>query len=240
MPPAAPEDGLVFPRGAANRGGVTSDAGAYPVFRSRPVATPDDDSDDESVNRRPSPRNVTSQATALATAARPRGRQSQPANMVEPRSLQSIPQLAQPPVGTVYVKSAQQDLAIVRLTVCREVAGFDDVRELDATRLHAGQKIALYAALANFQSQATREGYRTQTRSHVEIRDAAGRVVCSEPQRDAVDLCREPRHDYALAHDMTIPVDLPPGDYVLRMCIHDVLAARLAHAELPISIQGGS
>jgi hypothetical protein len=247
VPVAASEDGVVFPNRERARldedeEALTPDPDEYPTFRRPPVGRTSETRDDERGDRLRRPRIDSRQSTALASASGPPNPKPGGIQTGSLLPVAKTPRLAAPPVSAVFVSSSGRplELEISRVAVCREVVGYDEVRELDVNRLMAGQALVVYASLANFQSQAGQRGYRTHTRSTVELRNARGSVVSSDVPREAVDLYPEPRHEYALAHDFTIPSNLPPGEYVLRVDVEDVLAKRRTEAQLPIRIQGGS
>lgn len=154
----------------------------------------------------------------------------------EPVRLVNPPVLHAPPIDGRVEGGADAELAIPRIRICRQVRGFEDVVPLDAARLRQGQPVLIYATLENFHSMATSKGYRTLTLSTLEVQTADGEVLQRQPLGTAVDLAEVPRRDFFLTHLVTIPEDLPPGDYIFNLCIDDLLRHGSAHARVAVRI----
>ncbi len=107
---------------------------------------------------------------------------------------------------------------------------------LDAGKLRQGQPILIYATLENFHSMATAKGYRTLTLSTLEVQTADGGILQRQALGPAVDLTEVPRRDFFLTHLVTIPEDLPPGDYIFNLCVDDLLKHGSAHARIAVRI----
>lgn len=131
-------------------------------------------------------------------------------------------------------------LSIPQIAVCESVWAYGEFTELDPRRLAAGQTVLLYVALADFRSHAGAGGYRTQTRSTLEIRSQSSQQVVWQAVAEATDVSRVPRHEYFLTHEVAIPADLSVGEYTLSVQIDDLLSGQQARAETPIRIHGGS
>ena len=114
--------------------------------------------------------------------------------------------------------------------------GFEDVVPLDARRLRRGQPLLIYATLENFRSMATSKGYRTLTLSTLEIRKADGEVLQRQPLGTAVDLVEVPRRDFFLTHLITIPDDLPAGEYLFDLYVDDLLKHESATARVAVHV----
>jgi hypothetical protein len=156
----------------------------------------------------------------------------------EPIRLANPPRLRTPPVdGSCETRSdADRGLAIPRTLICRQVRGFEDVVPLDPRRLSRGQPLLIYATLENFRSMPTSKGYRTLTLSTLEIRTPDGEVLQRQPLGTAVDLVEIPRRDFFLTHLVTIPGDLPAGDYLLDLTVDDLLKHESAHAQIAVRV----
>lgn len=128
-------------------------------------------------------------------------------------------------------------LSIGRITVCREVRSYEDVTEIDPRSLKPGQPLLIYATLENFRSLPTAEGHRTLTLSTLEVRTASGALVTRQPLGTAADLARSPRRDYFLTHHVTIPAEMPAGEYVFTLCVYDLVGEQLSQAELPVVVR---
>jgi len=122
------------------------------------------------------------------------------------------------------------------MALCRQVRGYDDVVEIPPQQLRRGQPILVYAALDNFLSIATAKGYRTLTLSTLEILGSDGDVVLRMPLGTAVDLAEVPRQDFFLTHRVTIPENLPAGDYFFNLRIDDLQAHETSRSQLAVTV----
>jgi len=130
------------------------------------------------------------------------------------------------------------ELAISRMLLCREVRGFGDVDELQTAYLRQGQPILIYTALDSFLSVATAKGYRTLTSSVLEIQTRSGEVVLRMPLGTAIDQTESPRQDFFLTHKLTIPENLPVGDYVFDLRVEDLQSHETARARMDVAVRG--
>jgi hypothetical protein len=156
----------------------------------------------------------------------------------EPVRLADPPLLRTTPTDGGYETPSETEkgLAIGQMRICRQVRGFEDVVELDAGRLRHGQPILIYATLENFLSLATSKGYRTLTLSTLEVSTPEGEMVQRQPLGTAVDLVDVPRREFFLTHLITIPQDLPAGDYTFELCVDDLLGHASAHARIAVRV----
>jgi hypothetical protein len=157
---------------------------------------------------------------------------TQPMRIIDP------PALATPPIDGQFDgrMQAREMLVIPRIQICRQVRGFDDVVPLDARRLRRGQPILIYATLENVRSVPTSQGYRTLTLSTLEVRTSEGDLLQRQPLGTAVDLADVPRVQFFLTHLVTIPDELPPGDYTFSLCVDDLLGNGSAHARISVHV----
>lgn len=159
---------------------------------------------------------------------------AEPVRMAEP------PRLSVPPSGgdREIGDETAAGLSVSRMVLCRQVRGFDDVAEISPQQLRGGQPVLVYASIDNFLSIATSKGYRTLTLSTLEIRLPDGDVVLRMPLGTAVDLAETPRQDFFLTHRITIPENLPAGDYVLSLRIDDLQAHESSRSQLAVTVTG--
>lgn len=162
-----------------------------------------------------------------------------PAN--EPVRLTDPPVLRTTPTRPEYIRRNEpvKRLAIPRIAVCRQVRGFDDVVEVDASKLRQGLPILIYVTLENYRSMHTAKGYRTLTMSTLEVFTADGDVVQRQPLGAAEDLVDVPRRNFFLTHQITIPQDLPPGNYVFELCVDDLLGHDRTKARVAVHVMEG-
>ncbi len=148
------------------------------------------------------------------------------------------PRLSVPPSGGNAGREddSAASFSVSRMVLCRQVRGYDDVVEIHAQLLRCGQPILIYAALDNFLSIATARGYRTLTLSSLEIQRPDGDVEARMPLGTAVDLSDVPRHDYFLTHRVTIPENLPAGDYIFDLRIDDLQSRESSRSQMAVTV----
>jgi hypothetical protein len=156
----------------------------------------------------------------------------EPVRLVEPPPLHAPPIVGKAPART----DAGRGLTIPQIQICRRVNGFDDIVPLDAERLRQGQAILIYATLENFHSIATEEGYRTLTLSTLEVQRRDGRIVHHQSLGTAADVAQTPRREFFLTHLVTVPEELPPGEYIFLLSINDMLRHGRAQAQIAVRI----
>ena len=156
----------------------------------------------------------------------------------EPVRMADPPRLNIPPSEGEWGNGIEtsQRLTVSRMLLCRQVRGFDDVVEIHPQSLRRGQPILVYASLDSFLSIATTKGYRTLTLSTLEIQNSEGDVVLRMPLGTAVDLSEVPRQDFFLTHRVTVPENLPPGDYILDLRIDDLQAHESSRSQIAVAI----
>ena len=171
------------------------------------------------------------------------GNQRQVLNQSGADTMQVVdpPVLHAPPsgVGLEPRNGGPRELSIPDIRICRQVRGFDDVVAFDPQKLRQGQPILIYAELEDFHSVSTTRGYRTLTLSTLEVRTSDGEVLARQPLGTAVDLADTPRREFFLTHQLTIPDDLPAGEYVFGLCVDDLLGHSSARAELAVRVTEG-
>ncbi len=132
----------------------------------------------------------------------------------------------------------QAPLEIADLRLCRKVNGFANFEPLDASSCKAGQPLIVYCEVAGLRSRPVGDAFHSRLSSRVEllVRDG-GKPVWSQVLGTAEDQCRRRRRDYFVNYRITLPDDLPPGDYDLRLTQTDEIAARSATSGIKLTIR---
>lgn len=138
----------------------------------------------------------------------------------------------------VNALEGQAPLEVTQVHACRKVSGFSDFESIDPEMLRPGQVFLLYCELNGLQSREVDGLHRARLASRVEL-VAEGR---SAPAWQAdlsteEDRCRRRRRDFFVSYRLTVPTDLAPGRYKLRLIQTDEVAGRTAVGTLAIAIR---
>jgi hypothetical protein len=160
-----------------------------------------------------------------------------PRSPVAPAQPPEIPPTASPiPVSSPPTPA----LAIADLALCRRVRGFADIEAIPADSLKAGQPVILYCQMDGLRYEPIGSGNRFQSRltSRVElILEGQDSPVWSQDFAPAEDRCGRPRQDYYASYPLTLPFQLGPGRYQLRLIQTDLLANETVERALPVAIR---
>lgn len=99
-----------------------------------------------------------------------------------------------------------------------------------------GRQVLLYAELENLKSESTAKGYRTSWQSAYRILDESGRVVADYQYPPNEEYCRRVRRDFFIGCELSIPPQLAPGRYTLRLSVTDLLSRRTGETSIEFSV----
>jgi len=142
--------------------------------------------------------------------------------------------------GTRFVPVSHEQLsgfAIPRMALCSTVRSYENFDEINRGKLRRGQQLLIYNTLRDFSCAETQTGVRTLTRSRVEVVAADGLVVARQGLGEAPDTSRTKRRDYFLTHRFTVPNNLSPGFYTLRLAVEDVVGHQTTFKELAVRVE---
>ncbi|MBN1512224.1 MAG: hypothetical protein JXB13_09440 [Phycisphaerae bacterium] len=125
------------------------------------------------------------------------------------------------------------ELLIPDVALCTRVSTFGVYDEMDPSALvpFRANPVIVYCELRNFHSERTAEDlYRVTLSSRLEVLTADGRSVWTHEEPQIVDRSRQRREDFFLAQRVSLPAELGPGDYVLKVMIEDTTASKATEA----------
>lgn len=99
-----------------------------------------------------------------------------------------------------------------------------------------GRQVLLYAEIENLKSESTAKGYRTSWQSAYRILDESGRVVADYQYPPNEEYCRRVRRDFFIGCELSIPPQLAPGRYTLRLSVTDLLSRRTGETSIEFSV----
>lgn len=129
------------------------------------------------------------------------------------------------------------DLEITTPVLCSNVAGYGIYDEFANYTFRASQTVVVYWELRNFSSIETKDGFRTRTAWAFEIIDARGDRRYRFGRDFGDDLCRNQRQDYFNVVKFTMPADITPGEYTLKVISTDKTTEKVAEKQIRFVIQ---
>jgi hypothetical protein len=147
------------------------------------------------------------------------------------------------PLSNVIPSAARQDesrsdqFSLAAVTVCESISGFREIVPANSRALAAGQQLHVYAELSNFRTDSIPEGFRTQTYSIVEICAPNGKVLYRQPLGNAADISVTEPEIYCLNHQLVLPQQLLPGEYVLGLQVYDLIGRQMARSEISFAVR---
>ncbi len=137
----------------------------------------------------------------------------------------------------VAALEAEAPLEIADLKPCRMVHGFGNIEPLDPAVRKPGQSVVLYSEINGLAYEPAGPAFRSRIDGKVElIREGSDTPAWSHALPTVEDSCRKRRRDYFIGHKFTLPDDLPPGNYRLRLTQKDLVADHVATRETAIAI----
>ncbi len=133
-------------------------------------------------------------------------------------------------------------LQIPTIALCTKVVRFGlyDAMPADYLRPYQANRIILYCEIKNFTSDSeNNERYHTLLTARFELFTSDGRSLWEHEEKKLEDYSRKPREDFFLSQIITLPPGMPPGDYVLKVTITDLLGDKTNEGNHRFSIPGG-
>jgi hypothetical protein len=135
---------------------------------------------------------------------------------------------------------AQAELSVPTLTFVSGALAYGVYTPMSPARFIAGKAhtAGVYYEVENFSSQLNdNKMYETKlTQSIVLYTESSGLPVWSDRKVNLDDLAHRRRHDFFNAQNITLPVSLTIGRYLLKVTIEDQQAHRIAENTVPVEI----
>jgi hypothetical protein len=128
------------------------------------------------------------------------------------------------------VVRARADLRVPRVELCSSVEAFGLYEPIEPAEFTVGRKnsVVIYVEVDNFRSEKIASGqFRTLLSVRLTLLNKAGEEIWSMPHPNIEDLARHRRRDFFLTAPTPIPAAIPPGEYVLKVEVEDVLAGKI-------------
>jgi hypothetical protein len=157
-----------------------------------------------------------------------------------PASSSVSPSPASPSANASSTEAApapNESLAITDLRLCRRVLGFGSFEPIDPSACKAGQHVIVYSELTGVGWREDAGKYSARLASDVEVLPADGdEPIWRQSLGTADDTCTHRRHDFYVNDRLTLPTNLLPGAYRLRLIQRDLVAGCEASSILSFSI----
>jgi hypothetical protein len=128
-------------------------------------------------------------------------------------------------------------LEIDEIRLCRRVNGFGNFEAVDPQTCRPGQTLIVYCEMSGMAYAKVDDTYRSRLRSQVAVYPQdGGEPAWKDELGTAEDRCRKRRRDYFVNYRITLPNDLAPGRYLLRVTQDDEIAGQSTSSEVPIVV----
>lgn len=130
-------------------------------------------------------------------------------------------------------------LTLKNVNFCRNIDSFGNYEKFPKDEFQPGQPFLVYAEIENFTSELNSDSfYSTKLKTTIEfIRvDGAGDVAEPITIPAQEDLCRNYRRDYFHAYTLSVPKELPPGTYQMRLTVQDLNDNDIAEEIIPFRV----
>lgn len=129
------------------------------------------------------------------------------------------------------------DLEITTPVLCSKVESFGIYQEFPDYLFRPGQSMVVYWELKNFASVETKDGFRTRTAWAFEVLDAKGTAKYQFGRDFGDDMCRNQRQDYFNVVKFTLPEDIAPGEYTLKVISTDKTTDKVAERQIRFTVK---
>jgi hypothetical protein len=128
-------------------------------------------------------------------------------------------------------------LEVAVLKLCRKVNGFGDIETLEPATRRTGQPVVLYCEMIGLTYEAAAGQFHSRLAADLELIPPGTETPAWTHSLGTVeDTCRRRRRDYYANYKFSLPENLPPGDYRLRIRERDLANQRVAVGETSLTI----
>ncbi len=134
---------------------------------------------------------------------------------------------------------SRADLRIPHIVLCKAIEGYGRYTPFEPAEFKAGKpnRVLIYIEVDNFTTEKTASGqHRVLLTMRQSLMSKAGEELWNMKDENIEDLARQPRRDFYLIADRTIPKTLSPGEYVIKVEVEDVLAGKLNSASTTLKL----
>jgi hypothetical protein len=133
--------------------------------------------------------------------------------------------------------AAVSNLEVRSVAFCTQVDGYGTFQKFAKNQFASDQDVLLYCEIDNVAAEKVKLGYETQLQGSYEIRDNQGRLVADQDLPMDPEICSNHRRDYFIVYRIYMPSQLAPGNYELRLTIHDKKGGKYGHSSAAFEIR---
>jgi len=128
-------------------------------------------------------------------------------------------------------------LVVRNLAFVTDIQSFGTYKPFDKYEFVPGQTVLLYAEVENFKSAETAKGFHTATRSSYQIFDSSGKRIAEHEFSPSEECCRQPRRDFFIGYEFSLPQRIYPGKHVLQLTVADLNSQKIGQSQIEFTIK---
>ena len=136
-----------------------------------------------------------------------------------------------------HAGAATDALEVRRLTFCKEIEAYGQVKPFDLNHFQSGQQIILYCEVENFRASQSEIGYELHLQGSYEIFDSEDQRIFSQVLPADKQVSSNYLRDYFVAYQMFLPAELATGHYRLQLTMEDVVGKKYGQAKINFEIK---
>jgi hypothetical protein len=127
-------------------------------------------------------------------------------------------------------------LVVRNLAFVTAVENYGSFTPFDKYEFRPNERVILYAEIENFKSSQTEQGYHTALKSSYQIFDSQGRRVTDHDFATNDEYCRNPRRDFFIGYEFSMPKRIYPGRHILKLTVVDLNSQKIGQSSIEFTI----
>ena len=130
-------------------------------------------------------------------------------------------------------------LTISKMCFCSYIKNYGEYQPLqDEHGFEPGERVNLYVELENFATERRGSRFFISLATQMDILDEYGKVAWPYRLNDSndPDVSRTPHRDFFITYRFSIPRDIPPGRYILKLRVKDMATQRITEHTLDFRV----
>lgn len=136
-----------------------------------------------------------------------------------------------------YAGAATDALEVRKLTFCKEIEAYGQVKPFEKNQFQSGQQVILYCEVENFRASQSEVGYELHLQGSYEIFDSKDQRVFSQILPADQQVSSNYLRDYFVAYQMFLPAEMKAGHYRLQLTMEDVIGKKYGQSEIHFEIE---